>query len=227
MKPRIGLMAIVVLFLLPAAAASRAQAETLNVKVAGVQQDGDINNDPNYPDNHSYASSGVGQTSSGRHFTWNGNIEYSYNPISPAANCPAGDIEYTEFAGGVIVLTFIDTSADQLVLQIGPSSYECATPDLSSAHDTDTGTVIGGRGAFANATGTFNWQASGGVLVTDPAGHLFGDGTGTAVIDLGGSADTIDDSSDSSSRPPCVCRLGHKPKPDTAACVIYCDLFGG
>ncbi|MGO9602468.1 MAG: hypothetical protein ACLQAT_03520 [Candidatus Binataceae bacterium] len=113
------------------------------------------------------------------------NVEYG-NPITPPQDCPPNLVDYpfiTGPQGSLVVVSF--NNGDQLFLAIGNTSYECDSPNLPyPGYDVASGTITGGEGTYANATGTWSIRSHGGILRIDAAGHLFGNDTGKLVVFL-------------------------------------------
>jgi len=154
---------------------SHAQAvEQFSLTFTDTNQDNDIDT-TGIPGNYSYSANGTGLTSSGVKLLLGANIEY-LNPVTPK-DCPAGYVEYPYVPGGVVVLSFF--TGDQLFMQIGGASYGCFNNATLTGFDVYSGTVTGGLGRYANATGTWSGTSHGEELRVDAAGHEFGSDVGT------------------------------------------------
>ena len=107
----------------------------------------------------------------------------------PTGKCPAGQLEFTLVAGR-FVNTFTQKAKvkDQLFAEL-TSSTQCIDPATGAFSGNDTGTVIGGTGKFAGATGSFEQSFTGFILLFDPDpeskqsfGSFTGESTGTLTL---------------------------------------------
>ena len=102
--------------------------------------------------------------------------------------CPAGTLEFQlQQSHGVV--TEEKTSA-QIFYEVGTNgATECFNPLTLTFSFTTHGTITGGTGQFAGASGTFDSQGTGKFLVTGMKGGIFGgfgqfSGTGTGTLIL-------------------------------------------
>ena len=190
MKGRLLTVGVVagVLLLFGAMREARAQApananavEHITATFTDTNVDNDINTTDD-PANYSYAANGAGVTGDGRLITFAANVEYG-DIVYPPQHCPPSRIEYPFIPDGILVLSF--NTGDQLILQINGTAYECGTTATPyTAYTVGAGTVIGGEGKYANASGTWSSFSHGGVVRVDAAGHSFGNDTGTISVNV-------------------------------------------
>ena len=174
------------LLLFGAARGARAQAQSSTNAVEHITAtftDTNVDNDINTttdPANYSYAANGAGVTADGRLMTFAANVEYG-DLVYPPQHCPASRVEYPFIPDSILVLSFY--TGDQLILKVDGNAYECGTTATPyTAYTVGAGTVIGGEGKYAHATGTWSSFSHGGVVRIDDAGRSFGNDTGTISV---------------------------------------------
>jgi hypothetical protein len=188
MKTSLAMISAIAISLLLAGAPGNARAHTeqISADIAGTTTDGDLST--GNPQFHSYLYNYSGRDG-GKPLTWVASLEF-LDVLPDPVHC-SGDqpFEYPIVEGGMVVVSFVNT-ADQLYLRVGPGSYECDSADaLFKATDVFSGTVVGGRGKYAGATGSWTGSVAGGALLMDqatPVPHYFSAGSGSfsATVNL-------------------------------------------
>jgi len=99
--------------------------------------------------------------------------------LSEPATCPNGRVGFSvRLVAGSAVFRFRRTG-DLLFVQ-PTSQTTCFDPSTGvSFFRAATGDIMGGTGRFINATGSIEGEGMARILITDPAGHVFGEQHGT------------------------------------------------
>jgi hypothetical protein len=150
--------------------------------VSGVETHLDTNGDMRSASVHQ----GLVNCNSGR-FLFQEAAEFQ-NPLSAPVSCPAGTLEFRlQQEHGV---NTEERSGDQLFYEVATNEETlCLNPADFSFSFTAQGTITGGTGQFAGASGSFESQATGKYLVTGEKegvfggfGQFSGTSTGTLII---------------------------------------------
>ena len=130
---------------------------------------------------------GIQNTTLGRYV-----FQFESEPLPPLATnvtCPAGTLEFPVLQGHVVSTK--ETTGEQLFMTMtsGTVCFDLTTLTLTFQGQ---GTFDGGTGRFVNATGPFEDNGTGAVLVSDPQGHFLANSTGTITGTLTGVGDDGD-----------------------------------
>lgn len=99
-------------------------------------------------------------------------VEYDFLALAPDPACPAGTLKLPIIVSSSIRAT---QQGGQVFLQDDTASaLFCLNPDVGSFTMSLKGAFIGGMGEFAGATGTYEYQGSGQVLLSDSKMLPFG-----------------------------------------------------
>lgn len=126
---------------------------------------------------------GIANTTLGR-FVFQGESESL--PPGARMTCPAGTAEISLVQAHAVLTK--EKTGEQLFLTF-TSGTQCFDPTTLTFTFHGQGTFNGGTGRFVDATGTFEEDETGGILVLDAHGHFLANDTGTNTGTLIGVGD--------------------------------------